>query len=289
MCQKMKRDLTAAYGALLIGTYLFFALFLLSSHGQVVPSRRLKTSPGLAIANPGVWESIHRGIEVRTATLERAEPHYVITLKLVRLDQRWITPRVLYGEELGLKSADVKTFASITGATVVVNANYFDERGRPLGLLKTARSRPHTNLSKSSLFTGIFGIRNSLAFITHRDELALDGGEEAVQAGPLLLRSGVPLAITRGAGRQSRRSLIGLDKDQKMIIAVTDSFVGGLTWVELQELFDVQAGVVPTLELLNLDGGGSSQLYVKGPPIEQHVPGATTVPVALGFFPKQNP
>jgi exopolysaccharide biosynthesis protein len=205
------------------------------------------------------------------------------------LDQRWITPRVLYGEELGLKSADVKTFASITGATVVVNANYFDERGRPLGLLKTARSRPHTSLSKSSLFTGIFGIRNSLAFITHRDELALDGGEEAVQAGPLLLRSGVPLAITRGAGRQSRRSLIGLDKDQKMIIAVTDSFVGGLTWVELQELFDGQAGVVPTLELLNLDGGGSSQLYVKGPPIEQHVPGATTVPVALGFFPKQNP
>jgi exopolysaccharide biosynthesis protein len=280
----MKRCWRAVCIIFLTGTSLCFTVFPLTGAGPVSPARR----PGLAISNPGAWQSIHRGIEMRTVTLERADDNFVIDLRLVRLDQRWIGARILYSEELGLRSADVKTFAALAGALVAVNANYFDERGRPLGLLKTARSRAHSNLSKSSLYTGVFAIKNNLGFITHRDELTLDSSGEAVQAGPLLLHNGVPLSITRGAGRQSRRSLIGIDKDQRLIIAVTDSFVGGLTWVELQELFDAQSGLVPMIDLLNLDGGGSAQLFVKGPSTEQYITGTTAVPVALGFFQKPN-
>ncbi|HWP60156.1 MAG TPA: phosphodiester glycosidase family protein [Candidatus Acidoferrales bacterium] len=283
----MKRALKFRSGALLIAV-AFFALLFPPSHAQVIPPRQFGTSSGLSVARPGTWEATQRGVEVRTATLQRSEPAQTIDLKLVRLDQRWWSPRVLYGDELGLKAADVKTFATLSGAVVAVNASYFDEHGRPLGFLKTTRSRPHTNISKSSLFTGVFGVRNSVAFIAHRDELELDDGLEAVQAGPLLLRNGAPLTVTRGAGRQSRRSVVGLDKDRKIIVGVTDNFVGGLTWTELQQLFDPRAGVIPAIELLNLDGGGSSQLYIKGAPSEYHVPGATPVPVALGFFAKGN-
>jgi hypothetical protein len=40
--------------------------------------------------------------------------------------------------------------------------------------------------------------------------------------------------------------------------------------------------------LLNLDGGGSAQLYVKAGKFEEMVAGAAEVPVAIGFFSRAN-
>jgi exopolysaccharide biosynthesis protein len=282
----MMRALTVLGIVFLAGVYQLVVPLLSQSQGE--GPGVFKAHRGLVLSNPGAWKAIQRGIELRTASLERLEPHQVIDLKLVRLEQRRTTMRILYGEELGFKSADARTFAARSGAIAVINASYFDERGRPLGLLKTRRSRPHSSLSRSSLFTGVFGVRNDAAFVMHRDELILDGIDEAIQTGPLLLAKGIPLTITRGAGRQRRRSLIGIDKDQRVIIAVTDTFVGGLSWVELQEFFDTKIGLVQTPDLLNLDGGGSAQLYLKGATLEEHIPGTTAVPVAIGFFHKQN-
>jgi hypothetical protein len=37
---------------------------------------------------------------------------------------------------------------------------------------------------------------------------------------------------------------------------------------------------------LNLDGGGSAQLYFKSGRLEESVPGTSEVPVASGFFVK---
>ena len=69
-----------------------------------------------------------------------------------------------------------------------------------------------------------------------------------------------------------------------MIIAVTDGILGGLSWVEVQEFFAAEQWQVQAMDLLNLDGGGSAQLYVKGLQLEEHVRGTTDVPVAVGFF-----
>ena len=99
---------------------------------------------------------------------------------------------------------------------------------------------------------------------------------------------GSPLTIARGAGRQFRRSVIGIDSDQKLVIAVTDTLFGGLSWAELQEVFGAPQWRVQTSDLLNLDGGGSTQLHVRGVKFEEYVPGTAEVPVAIGFFPKGN-
>src|SRR5262249_34653774 len=109
-----------------------------------------------------------------------------------------------------------------------------------------------------------------------------------IQAGPLLLSKGNALMITRGAARQSRRALGGIDTEQKLLIAVTDTFTGGLTWGELQEFFYSHPGDPRIVDLLNLDGGCTAPLYVKGPTVEEHAPGATPVRVAIGFSPRQN-
>jgi exopolysaccharide biosynthesis protein len=244
---------------------------------------RFEASPGLKIQRPGSWRAVHSGIELRKVVLERSDPDQEIELILVRIDSRRVAPRVLRGGDFNVKGADIKTFAEKSRAVAAINANYFDENGRALGFLKTS-SGGHLQISKSSLFTGIFGVKNNLPFIVHRDEFVPGSADEALQAGPLLISKEKAVNVTRGAGRQSRRALVGIDKDNQIILAVTSSLLGGLTWVELQEFFGSPKWQAQVVDLLNLDGGGSAQLYVKGTHTEEHVPGSTTVPVALGFF-----
>jgi uncharacterized protein YigE (DUF2233 family) len=269
--------------------FLWLLLLLLAVPAKsltqsVLPAgNKLKASPGLAIADSGHWKVIQKGVEFRKVILERAEPHQVIDLKLVRFDTRWIVPRIVRSLQYNLKSANVRTLAEKSGAIAMINANYFDEKGQPLGFLKTG-GETNLNVSKSPLFTGIFAVKDRAPFIAHRDEFVPNQADEGLQAGPLLLAKGSPLTVTRGADRQFRRSVIGIEPDQKLLIAVTDTLFGGLTWVELQEFFGSGQWQLHVSDLLNLDGGGSAQLHVRGAQFEEYVPGTAEVPVAVGFF-----
>ena len=78
----------------------------------------------------------------------------------------------------------------------------------------------------------------------------------------------------------------GLLKPGRIVIAVTDAVIGGLSFAELQDLFSNTKWQIDTLELLNLDGGGSAQLYFKSGKLEESVAGTSEVPVAIGFFVK---
>jgi uncharacterized protein YigE (DUF2233 family) len=267
---------------------LFFLLLLPASalpQSPVYPTK-LENSPTLLINQPGTWRTIQKGIEFRNVTFVRTEPYHSIGLKMARFDMRSIVPHIVQSIGYKLKAANVKTLAEKSGAIAAINANYFDELGKPLGYLKSSNGKTNQRISRSTLFNGIFGIKNQRPFIVDRNHFSAHGADEGLQAGPLLLIKGKVLPVTRGAGKQSRRSLIGIDKDRRLIIAATDGFLGGLTWVEVQEFFASETWRVETTDLLNLDGGGSTQLYIKGADLEEHVPGATDVPVAIGFFPK---
>ncbi|MGH7812135.1 MAG: phosphodiester glycosidase family protein, partial [Candidatus Binatia bacterium] len=184
--------------------------------------------------------------------------------------------------------ASSKTFAQKGGAIAVINANYFDERGRPLAYLKTAEKEINRGVSKHALYTGVFGLRNGSPFVTHRDEFNPSQASEALQSGPLLIHRGAPVDVMRGLSRYARRAIVGIDKDGRVIVAVTDAVLGGLSFAELQELFANPKAQLDTPDLLSLDGGGSAQLYLKAGKFEEWVVGTTEVPVAIGFFTKAN-
>jgi exopolysaccharide biosynthesis protein len=82
--------------------------------------------------------------------------------------------------------------------------------------------------------------------------------------------------------------LIGLDQEQRLVVAVADSILGGLQWLELQEIFSDAAWQIRVTDLLNLDGGGSAQIYVKTDKFFDMVAGTSEVPVAIGFFRRSN-
>jgi len=269
---------------------LLVSSFLLCSaatlYSQAPNLSRVGTN--LTVTDFGGWRTIQKGIEFRKIVLQRSEPSYPIELKLVRFDPKAIAPRILYGRDFQLNGASSKIFAEKNGAIAAINANYFDEKGRPLAYLKTAEKEINRAVSKHALYTGVFGLRNGSPFVTHRDEFTPSQASEALQSGPLLLHRGEPVEVMRGLGRYARRAVVGIDKDGRVIVAVTDAVLGGLSFAELQELFANPKAHLDTPDLLNLDGGGSAQLYLKAGKFEEWVVGTTEVPVAIGFFAKAN-
>jgi uncharacterized protein YigE (DUF2233 family) len=246
----------------------------------------LKISPTLAVTDWGTWNILRKGVEFRKITMERSESG-TLELKLLRFDSGLIVPRVLFADQFHLKGASAKTFAEKSGAIAAINANYFDEKGRPLAYLKTTEKEVNPTVSKHALYTGIFGVREFVPFVAHRDNFRASQASEALQSGPLLLHKGA-LEILNGPARYARRSVIGLDKDGRILIGATDAVLGGLSFPELQELFTSSNRRLDATDLLNLDGGGSAQLYVKAGKFEEWLSGTSEVPVAIGFFAKPN-
>jgi len=271
----------------LVCTGLGLVFILLSDTAlQSQGSAKSEVETGLAVTDVGLWRDLQKGVAIRTLVLERSQPNYTVELKLARFNTQLISARVLDSGEFQLRTASAKTFAEKSQAIAAINANYFDERGRPLAYLKTRVKEVNRSLSKHSLYTGIFGIDESGAFVTHRDEFAPAQASEALQSGPLLLHRGLPVAVNPNLGRYARRAVIGIDKTGAIIIAVADAVLGGLGFAELQKLFVDSRWHIDAVELLNLDGGGSAQLYVKSGKFEDWLPGTSEVPVAIGFFSK---
>jgi exopolysaccharide biosynthesis protein len=278
----MLRTMSRRFFWVVLGALFVLPDSAVRSQGSV----KTELEAGLAVPDAGTWRDLQKGAAIRTLVLERSQPNYNIELKLMRFNTQLITPRVLDSGEFQLRSASAKTFVEKSQAIAAINANYFDERGRPLAYLKTRIREVNRVLSKHSLYTGIFGIGDAGAFVTHRDEFEPVQASEALQSGPLLLHRGLPQALNGDLGRYARRAVIGIDKNGALIVAVADAVLGGLRLGELQKLFADSRWQIDAVELLNLDGGGSAQLYVKSGKFEEWVPGTSEVPVAIGFFNK---
>ena len=267
---------------------IVLALFFPTVPLQGQTAGRFKISGTLSATDLGSWRTIQKGVEQRKIAFQRAEPNYTLELRLLRFDSKIISARILSSGDFQLKNATEKDFVEKSGAIAAINANYFDERGRPLAYLKTGSNEINRALSKHALYTGVFAVADGNPQVMHRDDFSPVQASEALQSGPLLLNHGAPVETLPSLGRYARRAVLGLDKAGRIVIAVTDAVLGGLSFVELQELFANAKWQLDTPELLNLDGGGSAQLYFKSGKLEESVPGTSEVPVAIGFFVKAN-
>jgi len=263
---------------------VFVSLTLLGDAPTVAQTTGSRVTPTLSVTDLGSWRTVHKGVEFRKIMFERSEPNYTFELKLVRFDAHEISAQVLDAGKYQLKGASAKMFLEKSGALATINANYFDENGRPLAYLKNSAREINRTVSKNALYTGVFGVRDGLPFVIHRDQFQPAQTREALQSGPLLLLSGAPVDIMPGLGRYARRAVVGTDKTGRVIIGATDAVMGGLSFAELQELFSNPKWRIETPDLLNLDGGSSAQMYLRVGKFEDSVPGLSDVPVAIGFF-----
>ena len=195
---------------------------------------------------------------------------------LLTLDLRQAELRLLDARDLGATALTAREFLERTGATAVFNGPFFDVDGSPMGLLivdgeQRERLRP--------VDWGVFSIDDKVPSIVHTSEWEdSNHALQAFQVGPRLVVDGEPVSLKR---QSARRTALCTLKDGRVRVLVA----GMPLWAaDLAEFLDGQACV----DALNLDGGPSSQLYLRRAGIVVDEPGGLPIPVAVGVFVRGN-
>ncbi len=225
----------------------------------------------------GQWHCLKRGLCWRTVRVTGmfGDPMQVYE---VHINPRVAALNVVYHHPQAVAEA-----GRVRHALVAINACYFDQDRRPLGYLKIDGRVINRGVASGAAFTGVFTLRGHKARIVSR--AAFDGHcvDTALQAGPRLIANGAP---TRGLQetRSFRQSGVAVTRQGNIVLYVTGGSFVGLTWQQMQAILagPSSAGGIDARDVLNLDGGSSSQIYVrtgKGPGIATGFP--TRVPVIL--------
>lgn len=264
--------------------------------------------PFISIANAtpfpltDAWQSLSKRIAVREIIVhpEALFPSRIVFARLSGATEPYSKAsateqlsrprlRVLTAQEFGYPVLSAKEIAGHAGASLTINANFFDEKDSPLGAIVAGgilKRRPHRS---GRALSGIFQIDKQGPHILHRDTFSPLGVIEAIQAGPRLITSGSPTPGVRDSF-STRRAGICLNKEGEIIVFCVSSGLFTLTMPSLQEL--LASPTIGCTEALNLDGGGSAQIFARSSLTTQNstatqeviVEGIDRVPVFLGFF-----
>lgn len=234
--------------------------------------------PRTRVARP--WEPLAEGIEYRVVDAGTVQMHQVrMNPALARLGG-------LYAPSQGSARQAVGIMARRAGAVAAINASYFDADDHPLGYLKLDGRVLVPDVATGAAFTAMFCMSGARASIVPRERFRAGDARLVLQAGPRLVVDGRP---TRGLRetRSFRQSGIAVTREGRVVIYATDGSYLGLTWEQTRQILlgpEAEGGIAPR-DVLNLDGGSSSQLYVRVPGRAPVLTGmATSVPVGLAFF-----
>lgn len=233
------------------------------------------------------WNKVADDLERAEVGLSPASPLGGQLVFLRTMLQRYRVG-VIRAAQFGWQRASVKSLCRSARAAVCINANFFDETGEPLGLV-VSRGTEYRKLHRGGhTLTGIFQVTRHEPRIVTRIDYSPDKVVEAIQAGPRLLSNGARIPGLRDT-RSSRRAGLCIDRDRHLVIFASATTLSSLSVEELQTI--LVAEPMKCLDALNLDGGGSAQLYLSselpGAPEglqEVNLPGGNEVPVALGLF-----
>lgn len=197
---------------------------------------------------------------------------------------------VIRALDFSQKRASVFEMCKASKAQMCINANFFDESGNALGLIVHRGIQLQDIHRGGKTLTGIFYAARDGIKIVPRASYQPERVLEAVQAGPRILHGKLPVSGIELHSR-SRRSGICIDDRGRLVFFIVASGLLGVSMEELQGA--LRHADINCADALNLDGGGSSQLY-----LSSTIPGAVSglediniitrddVPVALGLFAK---
>lgn len=234
-------------------------------------------APTLSPATGGsiMWQALDSGIERREISLA---PYQNGSAPVLRIDPAAVTFRVHYSPGAPHSLAEWRD--ALPGAWVIVNANFFDENDRALGLLVSDGQAFGSSFTE---FGGMFavsaaGVRvRSLVAEPYQGEPLL----HAAQAFPVLIEAGGVLA-PRGDGfdTASRRTWIGQDVHGRILIGVTQFAV---SLAELQQW--LLSSDLSLHSAFALDGGRSSGLVITVPDHREMFPAFDRLPAVIAVYP----
>lgn len=196
---------------------------------------------------------------------------------------------VIRAEEYGQRRDSVKSLVKRARAVAGINANFFDDRGNPLGLV-ISRGITHHKLHKGGrTLSGVFAVTSGGVLIANRSAFDARPALEAVQAGPRLIEHGKAIPGLIDTSPHSRRAGVCIDASRRVVLYTVTSSLYGISLDRLIEL--LRSDPIRCVEALNLDGGGSAQFYLNPMPRpDGRLPEISIegddVPVVLGLFPR---
>ena len=231
------------------------------------------SAPGPTALPEPAWQHIAAGLQWRKLIPNGDE---LAQLIVVRIDPGLYRFRAVY--RTGQPESLARWRALEAEASLIINANFFDENHRALGLVVSDGFASGSSYRDRG---GTFLVRSGEPeIITFHSQLRLNiqGIEQAVQGFPLLVEKGERAYFAAGKGERTRRTILGIDKRGHVLIMVAP-FLG-------LSLADLSAYLAETdLEIdaaFNLDGGGSTMIALPGADYFQ--PSLEAVPTILAVY-----
>lgn len=207
--------------------------------------------------------SIARGVELAEADLLRGGKQSG-RLYVLYFEPGAVDPTI----ELNTASSALANVAP--DALAVMNAGFFTPERRATGLLLSQGKQLSPFIAEGGgAGSGVFVLDDGKPSLVSRDQMKKDrlqAAELALQAGPRILEADGTPGIISDDGQRANRTVIGADKEGRVVVAVA---VGPNGWSTGPTLFELQRILSRDLELsfaLNLDGGPSTGLFVRGEP-----------------------
>ena len=157
----------------------------------------------------------------------------------------------------------VRNWFAAVDPDVVINAGFFTPENTTAGLL-VANGKRYGQTYKG--FGGMFAIRDGkaqLQWLARTPYLADPRVTEALQSYPMLVLDGQLVNGIPEDGTRNRRSFIGIDREGRVVLGVCQSPVWTITdlasYLLSNPLYNLRS-------VLNLDGGSSSGIWIRGVP-----------------------
>lgn len=217
------------------------------------------------------WDEISIGIEQRLLSAEST------LFQIVRVRPSEYQFRVHYRPSEPLTIEEWQ--AELPAAEVIINTNFFTPEHTILGLLiadGVQYGNSYVNRGGTFFVDGhIVGLRSNIL-----EPYAGELFSQAIQAFPMLVVNGTAAYNNANDLSPSRRTIIGQDDQGRIVIMTTPGF--GISLYTLSQY-------LPTSDInftnaLNLDGGGSTMMYIAA--TDTWVRSFDPVPAVLALYPR---
>ncbi len=218
------------------------------------------------------WRAVMPGLEEVRWSTHDSKGNSVV-LQLYKIEPKKFRFQVAQAKDFKLESLSAKEMVEHTGGLLAINASFFDPFYKPLGLV--VRDGRLVNPLRPVSWWAVFTVdKNHLPRIVRSKNFQLSPEVElAVQVGPRLVEEGRPIVTKNNV---SKKSFVAVTYHHEVILGVTEDGI-----IDSNDLSKILAEEIKVRQALNLDGGGSTQLYARFNSYEKRIPGIT--PVANGI------
>lgn len=217
------------------------------------------------------WNVLEEGFEYATYSFSISEKERS-TIHAFRIDPKKYKLRVALAKN-EVQGATAEELARRDKALLVINGGFFTPEHRSIGLIVND-GKQLTPLHKTSWWS-VFRMKGERATIVQPSNYNGSAGVEmALQCGPRLTIDG---RIPKLKESVSKRSAIGITRDGKIVIAITEGYGISMKELAMRMKGSPFQGGLGCPNSMALDGGSSSQLYAKIGKFERSIGGLTKV------------